>query len=67
MKTSTKIIIALLIIVLALAGWKYYNDNKSTPGSVDTPPTSVKEPVVTDTKKPVIKTDPIDVAITGEN
>ena len=64
MKTSTNIIIALAIIILSVAGWKYYTSNKSTPGAIDTPSTQVETPSTT-AKKSVIKADPIDTAITG--
>jgi hypothetical protein len=65
MKTSTKIIIALAIIILAVAGWKYYTSNKSTPETINKPSTQVEKPSIV-AEKSVIKADPIDTAITGD-
>tara|TARA_B100001778_G_scaffold290655_1_gene260266 strand:- start:1767 stop:1964 length:198 start_codon:yes stop_codon:yes gene_type:complete len=63
MKTSTKIIIIALIVILAFAGWKYYTSRNSITESTVTK--SVPATETPDIKTPVMKPDPIDTAITG--
>jgi|TARA_B110000305_G_scaffold237261_1_gene300169 PBP1b-binding outer membrane lipoprotein LpoB len=63
MKTSTKIIIIALIVILAFAGWKYYTSKNSVTKSTVTKSVPVNE--TPDIKTPVMKPDPIDTAITG--